>query len=377
MNKAYPIQSMIDETDHRDSSVTSDETQAIMTSNGTDTIASHRNTQATAAPSLPSSTGTGSGYDGSASDEGSSNTHSSGNSSPVSEPSSSALPSFGSSYQSTGSSTFTGSSLLEQNQNKQSSFRRQSCSLNQKLTDQSMDSITSERTSPSLSSNSNNSSDKVKPSCAIWQGSIQVLRQTGPIPSAQCQAKYQIHSLTKKVPCAVDMLKYSDDENLIYSFTHEMMIHILTYLGPPHVIHKILIYPFSKAWRANYTKNSDLWRALCISEPFGAMLGHRIRRHRQQTDVAISSKKRSYENSPLSTSSSESSSSSSDNDSSNVSENTRTVRQIYGRYRLMHASFVRCLKYLEKIRVDASRVAKNNEGSSTIAGNVEDVMVRK
>ena len=316
---------------------------------------------------VPSSAGSAgdSGYDGSGSDEGSS-----------------ALSTFGSSYQSSLSSLGSSNRKCERRP-----YHQQSYSINGtgNVFIEGMDSITSERTSPSLSSNSSNSrcKVKVKPRCAVWQGSMQVLRQTVPLSASLAQSQHQSGSIMESPRISSDLLNYRRDDDLIYALTHEMMTHIMTYLGPPHIIHKVLIYPFSKSWRANYTQNADLWRSLCVSEPFGALLGHSKRGlghrgSRSQDVVAKSSKKRSYASSRSSSSGSInscSSSSSSDDDSSNFNQKTRSVRQIYGRYRLMHTSFVGCLKYLHKIKNDSAIAARSRRGSSLTTSNVEDVMV--
>lgn len=101
----------------------------------------------------------------------------------------------------------------------------------------------------------------------------------------------------------------------------DVMAQVLTFLGPSEILN-ILTMPLSKEWQKNYGSHQDLWKTLCLVEPFKANI---------RDD--------------------------SDDDSSNDSFSSLpfepAVKNIFGEYRLMYTSFVRCLRYLERIKEDA------------------------
>jgi len=99
------------------------------------------------------------------------------------------------------------------------------------------------------------------------------------------------------------------------------MAQMLAFLGPSEVL-RVLTMPLCKDWHRYYGSQQDLWKTLCLLEPFKANVG----------DDA--------DESSLSGSA----------DSFGVLQ--PVVNDIFGEYRLMFTSFVRCIRYLERIEED-------------------------
>lgn len=103
----------------------------------------------------------------------------------------------------------------------------------------------------------------------------------------------------------------------------DVMAHVLTFLHPPDIL-DVLTMPLSKEWRTTFTLQPELWRVLCLVEPFKA------RMEDGNTDSDTSS------------------------EDSLVSNNAKLFdKGLLDRYRLLYTSFVRCMKYLSQIREDA------------------------
>lgn len=111
----------------------------------------------------------------------------------------------------------------------------------------------------------------------------------------------------------------------IYGLRCDTMALCLSYLEPPEV-HSVLMMPLSKEWRATFTMPQDLWRVICLSEPFYAKFEGGDDPFGDESDDSASSF-------PTCT--------------------DLQVRHIFGRYCLLYTSFVRCMKYLARIKDDA------------------------
>ncbi|KAL7541390.1 hypothetical protein ACHAXR_010883, partial [Thalassiosira sp. AJA248-18] len=106
----------------------------------------------------------------------------------------------------------------------------------------------------------------------------------------------------------------------IYSLGQDVMAQVMAFLEPPE-IHSFLTTPFSQTWLVTYTAPQELWKILCTSKPFYAKLDDP-----------------------------------SSDDASNCSFpicNDLEMRHLFGRYRLLYTSFVRCMKYLNRLQDDA------------------------
>jgi hypothetical protein len=108
----------------------------------------------------------------------------------------------------------------------------------------------------------------------------------------------------------------------IFSVGSDVMVHVMTFLEPPEIM-RILTMPLSKEWRQTFSSHQDLWRVLCLSEPFKA------------SNIPVES----------------------DDDSDDESFCSLSyedgVNDQFGKYRLMYTSFVRCMRYLSRIKEDS------------------------
>lgn len=107
----------------------------------------------------------------------------------------------------------------------------------------------------------------------------------------------------------------------IFTLGSDMMAQCMTYLEPTEV-HSLLTVPLSKQWRDTYTVPQDLWRVLCLMEPFRAKFG--------PSDLDESS-----------------------DESVCSMHSDPELKQVFGKYRLLYTSFIRCLRYLTQIKDDA------------------------
>ena len=104
----------------------------------------------------------------------------------------------------------------------------------------------------------------------------------------------------------------------ILTLGSDIMAHVLTFLNPPEIL-DVLTMPLSREWRQTFTSQPELWRVLCLVDPFKAKMEE-----------------------------------SNDSDSSDsIGSKDSYERHLLERYRLLYTSFVRCMKYLLQIREDA------------------------
>jgi len=104
----------------------------------------------------------------------------------------------------------------------------------------------------------------------------------------------------------------------------DVMAHILTFLEPPEIL-DVLTMPLSNDWTRSFTKQGELWRVLCLLEPFKA---------------------------PVESGSDDDS----DDDSMDSFSlgNGGEVSGSFGKYRLLYTKFIRCMRYLSRIKEDAA-----------------------
>jgi hypothetical protein len=103
----------------------------------------------------------------------------------------------------------------------------------------------------------------------------------------------------------------------------DVVANVLTFLDPSEIM-GVLTMPLCKEWARCYGSQQDLWKTLCLLEPFKAKVG-------EETDDDSSSS------------------------SSFASLVEPAVKNIFGEYRLMFTSFVRCLRYLDRIQEDTQK----------------------
>jgi hypothetical protein len=102
----------------------------------------------------------------------------------------------------------------------------------------------------------------------------------------------------------------------------DVMAHVLTFLEPPEILN-VLTTPLSKDWLKSFTRQPELWRVLCLLEPFNA-----------QVDV-------------------DSDDSSEESTLSFPIDMASAAKTTFGKYRILYTSFVRCMRYLARIKDDA------------------------
>jgi len=119
---------------------------------------------------------------------------------------------------------------------------------------------------------------------------------------------------------------FKDGRPPIQAMGCDVMAHILTFLQPPEIL-DVLTMPLSKSWRRNFTAQPELWRVLCLVEPFKATIDDPMTK---KGDKAGSSSDDNYL--PL--------------------KSDKTEKSL-DKYRLLYTSFVRCMKYVSQIREDA------------------------
>jgi len=189
----------------------------------------------------------------------------------------------------------------------------------------------------------------------------------------------------------------------IMALGSDLMAHVLTYLDPPDIL-QVLTMPLSKEWQMQFANQQDLWRVLCLLEPFKA--------HVQENDFSSSSSSSSSGGDSPNSSSDDDDDAADDGSLSSVSNSgsvngrNRTISRgplppppaawkqnsrvktaaaltsssvakvackkysaspsAYrrgvsmrrssptktGKYRLLYTSFVRCMKYLDRMKED-------------------------
>jgi len=113
-------------------------------------------------------------------------------------------------------------------------------------------------------------------------------------------------------------------ESLMYSVGVDIMGVVMSFLNPVES-HNFLTMPISKTFRALYTQPQDLWKVLCLSDPFRVKVNDR--------DGTNGSGDESSGSFPIC--------------------DRLGVRHTLGKYRLLYTSFIRCVRYLARIKEDA------------------------
>merc|ERR1719265_405003 len=93
--------------------------------------------------------------------------------------------------------------------------------------------------------------------------------------------------------------------------------------------------PLSKCWRRNFTSQPELWRVLCLVEPFKATID----------DAVASSSSRPRNDGGSDTSD--------ETFCALKTDKSKDAEKALDKYRLLYTSFVRCMKYVAQIREDA------------------------
>lgn len=121
----------------------------------------------------------------------------------------------------------------------------------------------------------------------------------------------------------------------LFLLDSDVVATVLTYLDPSEILN-VLTMPLCREWRQNYGTEQDIWKTLCLLEPFKAKVG--LGDQQQGNDSSTDSDDSSFSSLPIGP----------------------TAKELFGEYRLMFTSFVRCVRYLARIQED-SRNGGNNE----------------
>eukprot|EP00557_Chaetoceros_sp_GSL56_P008425 CAMPEP_0176505926 /NCGR_PEP_ID=MMETSP0200_2-20121128/16764_1 /TAXON_ID=947934 /ORGANISM="Chaetoceros sp., Strain GSL56" /LENGTH=947 /DNA_ID=CAMNT_0017905531 /DNA_START=211 /DNA_END=3054 /DNA_ORIENTATION=+ len=115
--------------------------------------------------------------------------------------------------------------------------------------------------------------------------------------------------------------KRASSNTPIYDIGVDVMANVLTYLKPVEA-YSFLTMPLSKTFKCTFSDPQDLWKVLCLSEPFYAKADNTS----DASDESICS----YP----------------------VCKNVE-LKHLLGRYRLLYSSFIKCVRYLDRIMNDA------------------------
>jgi hypothetical protein len=126
----------------------------------------------------------------------------------------------------------------------------------------------------------------------------------------------------------------------LYDLGVDAMAKVLSYLHPIDA-YRFASMPLSKAFMTTYTQHQDLWKILCLSEPFYAKVE---KANGQEDDDSICS----Y---PICKS--------------------LELKHVIGRYRLLYSSFIKCVRYLDRIKEDAQA---GKVPAAVYSGNNEEAL---
>lgn len=160
------------------------------------------------------------------------------------------------------------------------------------------------------------------------------------------QSDHTTTSTTNKKPCpnkeqeedSKPKAKTPTHETALLSIGPDTMAQILSFLTPVES-HTLLTMPVSKRWRETFTFPQDIWKILCLSDPFFIKIDH--------------SKKSRGGNATTTTTTESLSSEASFSSFPSVRLPELSLKHMFGRYRLLYTSFVKCVRYLDQIKSDA------------------------
>ena len=113
---------------------------------------------------------------------------------------------------------------------------------------------------------------------AVAKSQFVKIRRTSrlPITTAHSASRVRHHGKKLAVPKSRGRagLKTDDDNNKppIMSLGSDIMAHVLTFMEPPEIL-GVLTLPLSKEWQSTFAGQHELWRVLCLMKPFKAQVG--------------------------------------------------------------------------------------------------------
>lgn len=118
----------------------------------------------------------------------------------------------------------------------------------------------------------------------------------------------------------------------------DAMVSVVSFLDPRETL-SLLTMPLCQEWHRSYTADQDLWRTICCTDPFSADLSKNAASNNgyssESTSLHIVS---CYDDI------------NDDNSFCSLSGN-----DVFGEYRLIYTSFVRCMNYLDRVNIKDGR----------------------
>jgi hypothetical protein len=129
-------------------------------------------------------------------------------------------------------------------------------------------------------------------------------------------------------------------------------VSLVRFLEPAETL-RFMTMPLCQEWRQSYTAHQDMWKTLCCEDPFSAKLNKRM------TSAA------GYESASSSEDGSHCAQEEEDDDDDDSfctlgecnddDDDDDENNNVLGEYRLLYTSFVRCMKYLDRIQEDVQK----------------------
>jgi hypothetical protein len=117
-------------------------------------------------------------------------------------------------------------------------------------------------------------------------------------------------------------------DSAILTLEVEAMSNVLSFL-PPHESLHVLTAPICKDWQENFTYQKELWRILCLQDPFSAQMEEEEEESESDDDSSILS------------------------DDDSIVDVEDEMKRAFGSHRLMYSRLVRCQRYIRRIKEDA------------------------
>ena len=162
----------------------------------------------------------------------------------------------------------------------------------------------------------------------------QLSRQFAPTPAPnQYQGMLPAPSRGSSIP-VVAAAALIDGKSPLLAIGSDVTANVLSFLDPPEIL-RVLTSPLCKEWRQVVTSHQDLWKVLCLMEPFKANVAGSTGDGRNADG--------------------DSDDDDDDDDDSfcSILDTENDVNDVFGKYRIMYTSFVRCYNYITRIKEDA------------------------
>eukprot|EP00532_Pseudo-nitzschia_australis_P005481 CAMPEP_0168168594 /NCGR_PEP_ID=MMETSP0139_2-20121125/3179_1 /TAXON_ID=44445 /ORGANISM="Pseudo-nitzschia australis, Strain 10249 10 AB" /LENGTH=695 /DNA_ID=CAMNT_0008085939 /DNA_START=84 /DNA_END=2171 /DNA_ORIENTATION=- len=113
----------------------------------------------------------------------------------------------------------------------------------------------------------------------------------------------------------------------------DAMVSVVGFLDPRETLN-LLTMPLCKEWRLSYTSDQELWRTICRADPFSADLSNNSASDDNVNAIATPHVVSCYD----------------DIDDDSFCYLWNNGNDVFGEYRLIYTSFVRCMNYLDRVQ---------------------------